>query len=446
MRIRLQILLGVAPVFLVLGLVVAALNYTTRREETYLALREDVYTLTAAMTEFLSSDTVRAELGSTRSVSTPFGESLQRLMKENPIERIVLRSLDPKQAPIEFGDLPEPATMSESPHSTMEARNSVLFSPILDHPGGDSFIRAMAPLRTAAGPFGLLTLDIDANAVVRGQHTILLESLAFLVGILSCGLLVSWTAGRLVTRGVERLSKATDVVASGCYDWRVQPGWLRELNDLSNTFNTMTSLLEEILSKTKRAVIEGEQFRRPEDLADSFSETLWRRGHARLGPLSVSLMRLGRPGNGDFLALWKQDGQARIVMGRMLVSGEFEAAVLASAAFSLIQEEIRTGGPGFVRAHEIFHFKFWDLVSWNVSSPTIEVSTFRFGQAEPVRRRVNLERGQVLTLHSLEGEWARRLELYVRILKGMDGNRLAEELAGILKVPAGGGVIILTAP
>ena len=99
-----------------------------------------------------------------------------------------------------------------------------------------------------------------------------------------------------------------------------------------------------------------------------------------------------------------------------------------------------------MRAHEIFHFKFWDLVSWNVSSPTIEVSTFRFGQAEPVHRRVNLERGQVLTLHSLEGEWARRLELYVRILKGMDGNRLAEELAGILKVPAGGGVIILTAP
>lgn len=445
MRIRLQILVGVAPVFLVLGLVVATLNYTTRREETYLALREDVYTLTVAMTEFLSSDAVRAELAEPSSGSSHLGESLNRLMEENPIERIVLRSLDSKHTPLEFGDSSEDAALSRRPRTSMEARDYVLFSPILRRSDENSFVRAMAPLRTTAGPFGLLTLDIDATETVRAQRTILLESLAFLFGILGCGLMVSWMIGRLVTRAVEQLNTATEIVASGRCDWRVQPGWLREVNDLGNTFNTMTSLLEEILSKTKRAVIEGEQFRRPEDLAESFSETLSNTGHTHLGPLTVSLMRFGRPSNGDFLALWREDERARIVMGRMLVSGEFEAAVLASAAFSLIREEIRTGGAGFARANEIFHFKFWDLVSWEPSQPTIEVSTFRFGQAEPVRRRVDIANGQALALHSLDGEWARRLDLYLRILKGTDRSRLTDELTGILKMPAGGGAIILTA-
>ncbi len=445
MRIRLQILLGIVPVFLVLGLVVAALNYTIRREETYLALREDVYTLTVAMTEFLSSDAVRAELKDPNSVSARFGPSLNRLMGENPIERITLRSLDATHKPVEFGDSPGDAALTPSPRTLMEARDYVLFSPILQSSDGHDFVRSMAPLGTAAGPFGLLTLDIDATGAMREQRTILLESLAFLFGILGCGLMVSWIVGRFVTRAVEQLGMATEIVASGRYDWRVQPGWLREVNDLGNTFNTMTSLLEEILSKTKRAVIEGEQFRRPEDLAEAFSENLWSTGHTRLGPLTVSLMRFGKPTNGDFLALWREDERARIVMGRMLVSGEFEAAVLASAAFSLIREEIRIGGPGFARANEIFHFKFWDLVSWRLSQPTIEVSTFRFGQAEPVRRRVDIDDGQAVALHSLEGEWARRLDLYIRILKGTDGNRLIEELTGILRVPAGGGAIIVTA-
>ncbi|MFZ0427722.1 MAG: hypothetical protein WAO20_06370 [Acidobacteriota bacterium] len=443
MRIRLQILLGVLPVFLVLGLVVATLNYTTRREEIRLALSEEVFTLTVAMSEFLSSDLVRSDL----AMLPPHGERLrapvERLMQENPIRSVRLYSLSGNKSTLSFGEAGDPSTSSPMDGVTFEARREVLYSSVLARADGQYYVGAVAPLKASGKPFGLLLLDIDATPAMEASQKILLHSIAFLVGILGCGLLVSWMMGGLVTGAVRELSRATEVVAKGRYDWRVAPGWLRELNDLSNTFNTMTSLLEEILSKTKRAVIEGEQFRRPEDLAECFSESLWNVGHTRLGSLDVSLLRLGRPGSGDFLGLWQRDGGARIAMGRVLVSGEFEAAVVASAAFALVREEMRIGESGFARANEIFHFKFWDLVTWEPSRSSIEIRSFRFGQAEPTCRSVRIEDGRPLALHSLDAEWARRLELYLRILKGLEGRRLMQELTGILKEPAAGGVIIL---
>ena len=444
MRIRLQILLGVAPVFLVLGLVVAVLNFTTRREEVRLALREEVFTLAVALSEFLGSDTLASNLAESKADQSQLRVRLERVMEENAIERIVLRSLDASRPPLKLGEGDSALGISTNPQTVFEARGEVLFSPVLEDPDGQSFVRAMTPLKTGAGPFGLLVLDVDAASASQSQRTILLHSLAFLIGILGSGILVSLVVARLVSGAAQQLSEATDVVASGRYDWHVRPGWLREFNDLGNTFNTMTSLLEEILSKTKRAVIEGEQFRRPEDLAEAFSEALWSLGHSRLGDLDVSLMRLGGAGNGDFLALWEDADGARIAMGRVLVSGELETAVVASAAFALIREEIRVGGPGFSRAGEIYHFKYWDLVLWERSHPAVDVWTYHFGQMEPERRRVTFEEGRALALHSLEGEWARRLELYLGMLDGMDGNARVRELTRILNLPAGGGVILFT--
>ncbi len=445
MRIRLQILLGVAPVFLVLGLVVGALNYTTGLEETRLALREEVYTLTVSLSEFLSSERVRLVLSDPTAARGLLQEPLMRLMQDNPIRHIALRPLDRRQSSAEFGEVLESRPDLLGSRAGLEAQGDILFSLVIE-PGGQHIVRALAPLHDSGSPFGLLILDIDATRAVEAERTILMHSLAFLFGILGCGILVSVIAGRLVTGAASQLNQATEVVASGSYDWRVQPSRLREFNDLGNTFNTMTSLLEEILSKTKRAVIEGEQFRRPEDLADCFSESLWQIGHTRLGSLGASLIRLGRPGNGDFLALWKEHNRARIAMGRLLVSGAFDAAVMASAAFALVQEEIRIGEPGFSRAQEIFHFKFWDLVLWDAAEPNVEVWTYRFGQAEAAHRQVRITAEQGLTLHSLEGEWARRLDLYVRILQGMDDHRLMQELAGVLKEPAGGVILLTSAP
>jgi hypothetical protein len=205
----------------------------------------------------------------------------------------------------------------------------------------------------------------------------------------------------------------------------------------------MTSLLEETLLRMKRAVIEAEQFRKPTDLAARFGESLWKPGTTSLGRFRLLAMRFGGLPNGDFLGLWNGEGRVRIAMGRVLESGEMDSAVMASAALRLIDQEIRSGGTGFGKAGEVFHFKFWNLVLWNEEASDLEVLSYRFGQDVESRQRVAINGGPPLNWHSLQGDGARRLKLILEAFRSFREEDLASGLSGILGGPTEGGVVVL---
>ena len=444
MRIRLQIILTLMPVFVFLGAVLATLNYFTRRGEIEFACQEEVYATTVALAEFLGCEEVRRHLAGGGRSPVFFSTPLRRVMAANPIGSVTIRDIE-DGAPIwSVGEVLISTLPTGTEEGLLKAKGNVLYSgPVESGRGADGWIVAFAPLVTGEGPFALLSVEIDGSWVLRAKRSILVDSAGFFIATLLLGLLATGLTGKLIASSVKELRAATKLVAEGRYGLRVEPGFLGEFNDLSNTFNTMTSLLDELLLRMKRAVIEVEQFRKPADLAARFGEYLWKQGASRLGKFRLLAMRFGDRPNGDFLEIWNQGGTVRIVMGRILSSGEMDSAVTASAALRLVDEEIRCGGAGFGRASEVFHFKFWNLIVWSEGASDLEVLSYRFGQAVESRHRVPVSRSQPLSWHSLQGDGARRLKLILEAFGVFREEELIQGLSAILGEPSEGGVLLL---
>ena len=321
-----------------------------------------------------------------------------------------------------------------------------MISPVIERRDDPWTARAIAAVADEAGPFAVLTVDVDAGDVRALRREILIESLLLAGGILACGILVSWLLGGVVTTAIRNLGVATRVVASGRYRWEAKGGRLREVNDLNNTFDTMTTLLAEILSKTKRAVIEGEQFRKPVHLAETFSRRLWRAEEVSVGNTAVSMIRLGRRPEGDFLAVRRDEGSVRVVMGGVsdFDCEELEAVARASAACALVREEL-AGDPwkhGFSLAGEVFPFRFWCSLLLRADSTEVEVWSCRAG-GRPRREALRIQPDRPWALHGLGGEADDRFDLYLKVLRGLEPGRLLKELAVVLGESVEGGVLIV---
>ncbi len=444
MKIRLQIILTLMPVFIFLGAVLATLNYVTRRDEIEFACQEEVYGTAVALAEFLSSDRVRQELAAGDRSRFSFVTSVKRVLVANPIGSVSIKDVTDGAPLWTLGEPRVTAVRQKFDGRPLRARENVLFSmPEQQGTDEDGRIVALVPLVTPAGPFALMELELDGSWVLQSRRAVLYGSAALFGVTLLLGLLATGLTGRMIAGSVKDLREATRFVAEGRYSRRVEPGLLGEFNDLGNTFNTMTSLLEETLLRMKRAVIEAEQFRKPTDLAARFGESLWKPGMARLGKFRLLAMRFGGQPNGDFLGLWNVEGMVRIAMGRVLESGEMDSAVTASAALRLIEEEIRNGGAGFGKAGEVFHFKFWNLIVWDEEDSELEVLSYRFGHGVETRQRVPINGGPPLNWHSLQGDGARRLKLILEAFPSFREEDLTSGLSGILGGPTEGGVVVL---
>ena len=85
MRIRLQILLTVAPIFLGLGLVAGVLKYTSRLSDVELGTEEELFTLAVAVSEFLGDTGGRSFVENGAPESDPVATALRRVADANPI-------------------------------------------------------------------------------------------------------------------------------------------------------------------------------------------------------------------------------------------------------------------------------------------------------------------------------------------------------------------------
>src|SRR5262249_43560731 len=129
-------------------------------------------------------------------------------------------------------------------------------------------------------------------------------------------------------------------------DRQVRAGRIQEVADLGNTFNTMTDVLRDVLTRTRRSLIEGEQFRTSADLARVYVDRCCAPLRLNLGGGRVAArhMRTGSSalaapsGRGPaatgafYTAFEARPGAYCAAVGRVRVEGELESAIEASAA------------------------------------------------------------------------------------------------------------------
>lgn len=134
--------------------------------------------------------------------------------------------------------------------------------------------------------YGDLTVisTVAKEAALGAIKKLLQKSLIFFVILISITAIVSLIAAGTVTRALSSLFDATQKVAEGKFDFRVDVSATDEVGALADNFNLMAAEVARLMEQTaEKARMENEL-----QTAKTVQETLFPESHAQVGPLSIS--------------------------------------------------------------------------------------------------------------------------------------------------------------
>ncbi len=130
----------------------------------------------------------------------------------------------------------------------------------------------------------IVVSTVAKEAALSAIQILIRKSLIFFVILISLTAIVSLIASGTITRALSSLFDATQKVAEGKFDIRVNVTSSDEVGALADNFNIMAAEVARLMEQTaEKARMENEL-----QTAKTVQETLFPENHAQVGPLSIS--------------------------------------------------------------------------------------------------------------------------------------------------------------
>lgn len=455
MRIRTQSVIGIVPLFLGLGVVIATLVFYLERKETLWGLREEGAGLAVTLAAFTQEEgpSHLAELSALGEGNEQVGGPLGKAMRWRRAMRIV--AFQPADGRVVF-DLASTASTNgaavwtPSDVAELEKGDAAVFSRVERHPKYGLVMKSFSPVRDTQGAIqAVICVITDAGALdAQMHHGIRLAAwgigVAFLLGLV-CALVVS----SFLAERVQVLSEAM-VQATRQQDAPVvsHAGLISEINDMDNTLNTMISVLRGVIAKTHRNLLDLEMYRTEEDLAAAFQQNYWTPKAVVRGDMTFVVRLVEGARHGDFLNLIEAGQHVYCVTGRSAEKGNLPSTLKASATLAFLEQQLFHRDLQGALEMTAFLFEVADLqlIDWDAESGRTVM--YRYSRQEETFRseEITLNPSDSQVFHNLGEEVDRRFRIYIRSFAKSSVMALMDELLLIVRsvepIPQGTMVLL----
>lgn len=285
MKIRSKNLLIILPIFALLAGVNAWVSISSQKNELFWGQAEQLHSLTVAFAEMTGLSVEARQLRAAvqdKQLQNRISRSMELLKQYKLFSRLTvwekLPAVKGKPAGVLFswpggkqeglqpfpGGQPYKSGFFVSP-TTVNAKGVPVKSGWLRLPGG-----------------GGVQIEIEAADYIEQLSRARFKSLLLLALSLLTGAAVSWFLSHTITKRLQELGAAAKQLAYEGGRLHVSPSSIREINDLSSTFNTMDSILRETVMRARRSMLDVEQFRAGESMVSAFQYTAWDNGPVSL--------------------------------------------------------------------------------------------------------------------------------------------------------------------
>ena len=435
MKIQTQNILAIIPIFLLLGIISSGLLFIAERQEILWGLKEEASSLAVSISEFLNGEKFEKK----SSNKFLFQSNLKEIIDANQAKRIKLYSYDFGKIKPYFviGDetfdheLPSPIAIKSL------IKNELLISNIIHISVDISIICAYAPIYlNEKNVSGILEVIIDASEMRQRTNTILLNSVKITCGILFFGLFIVFIVSKQITKRINLLNVAASKVASGNYESKISGTGtinIQEVSDLSNTFNTMSSVLSDFSSQSKQELIEAEQFRSSNDIAKNFLETYYPVIDISQGGIQTMICRVSNIPNGDFFDAFSLDSNYYVIIGKtkndeINKSNDLYEITHASAVLSFIKQKINKKDPEDLinQTIKFFEMEICHILKWKDDSQTIQRWQFINNSISEYSTDSNALDPIIIT--TVNEELEQKIISYAKKFKNISDSELVKEL------------------
>lgn len=441
MKIRTQNLLAIVPLFLGLAVLIGALFYVVQYRELLWGLDEEATSIAVATARHLESESwledetdVDWEDLMAESMKVLEWERARRIAILSPDLRVLFDSAEDE------GDA-RPIGLSPTLHSRLSDRGFVGSSIRQDERG--RYMMGFGSIRDEEDIIAIVMVETDAEALTAHENRMRRDILFIVIGTVLIGFVLALTISRIISRRIVSLTRAASAVAAGRYDQPHEVGGVQEINDLSSTFNTMSSILSEVVSKTRRAVVEAEQFRTDDDLARAFTETFMPSEQRRVHGVDLSAMHVTSRSGGHFFGVWEKGDAVMAVVGEVSAGAGLSAPLTASACASMLQEHWKQKDLKAACAEwsRLFDLRAASVLSWPAGAAQLTHGVWDTKKQSFVYQTTPWPAAPVV-VHTVSERVAHRIKLYVETFGHLAPAELTQEIALTLDKEQQGAVIL----
>jgi len=290
----------------------------------------------------------------------------------------------------------------------------------------------------------------DATAYVTESNKIVTEVAIAAIVIIVVGLIITIMVSFLISREVRSLSQTAALISGGNLDVQASPGHIQEIGDLGNTFNTMSDVLKDVLSRTKRSLIEGEQFRTHAELAASYAGMFRPSISEDVGGMRVAITAAGQ----DFGLFWtafETDGTVCIALGHLKGDDDVDTVIAASAATRYLKHRLSRQEAGATIGEIVDLFKpdffecycitagtvdHWTLAPVDDGTPSTSNALRPAVQSYPAGSRT------LWTIHRFSPNSDALVEQYVRVFGHHGPDDLVHDIVAALPTGTEGALLV----
>lgn len=443
MRIGTQNLLLIVPLFLGVAVALGLLLYFSEPHELLWGQEQQASSYAIAIAEFASERETNLH-PSVYSPSTDDGlrRALDRILSSHRVKAVFQLSPNCKTIAWSYpaGAVKTVPFATPGNLATLMSHDGVWTSDVLPTKPRGAVVQAYSSMQTPTGtPLGAIGVITDASSYLRETRQTQTGVALAAIGVLIVGLLVSIFVSSLISREVRSLSETAALIAGGNLDVQAPGGRIQEIEDLGGTFNTMSDVLKDVLSRTKRSLVEGEQLRTPAEMAESYIEMFRPPIAATMHGVRICSRAIGE-GSGMFWTAVETASGSCAALGRLTAEDEVATAIAASAAARYLTRRLIDDDPkqALTEAMQLFHadsleclrftgdkVEHWDAVS---GQPTV--------QSYPAASRSRW------ALHRVTPDAGSIVDRYLSLFDGHAPDDLAGDIAAAMPADSDGAILI----
>jgi HAMP domain-containing protein len=470
MRIFTQNLFAIVPLYIGLALAGGFLMYTNELQELEWGLREEANSIAVTTAEFLKSDALQSVYheGASDPYAKMIAKPLERIMGLERLRKLDCFTPDGKQLAFtitggasgkiaeNFGFSNETGKnelkeddeiLRQSPQILQKLdKGKVFITPIRQLDSARARIAAYAPITNDRHQLvGVIRAELAANQWLTHRSQLYARVTRMVLFVILLGVGIALFLSNLISGEVKDLSDAATEVTEGNLDRQIVGGRIQELSDLSNTFNTMSDVLKETLVKNKRSLIESEQFRGDDELAQVYKEIFSPLVATSYGSLRVVAEHIGSGVSGEFFSSFQYGGDAFIVLGCLEENADLAAVVNASGVVSFINQTLQRHSPEEVirEAVDLFDIHCLDILVWKGSAKNSHWRSYHSSVGQATRQELTLEADRPLLLATFQGAPFEQTQRYAQIFGHLTPDELIEDIKIVLPPDLKGALMVL---
>lgn len=298
MKIKYQNLILILPLFLFMSISSGLWDFLNRTDESLKGMQEEAKSLSNSIAELAPRNLVSLINTSSINLTEEYIYKIKKLWQFEQIKELLVLDLNMKPLHSYTENTNNAFTWELSADDKSQLKNrKVLATEIVRTKNGPSLSSIAGLVDDYGNISGYVQVDIDATVYKSLVNSILLKNLFLVLLSLVIGFLVSSLISRTISKRLHQLTESAIKVAKGNYSTTVDAGTIQEVEDLSNTFNTMSSVLGDVLEKAQRTLIESEIFRENQVLNKTFRENIEVNTVAKTKPGSI--LNLYSPGGSN---------------------------------------------------------------------------------------------------------------------------------------------------